>query len=285
MLSFDLALRIPKLTMATAAKQSCTADWRWPTLIMVNGLLGGTAAAATSQRLNDFWPREQSTRALERAHRRRPLAGAAATQSGRSARTPETETERERWIEIERERPNDRGYSAEFQTIQTKDPYIIMACHGKLIHSQDDGCCAANSPLSPPQSVIIFQPLLCFCFCVSSSSSAFQFLPFLTPLFHCIFCFFFFWATTSNDHWTVYVFELFQGLLRLRSVLSLLLLSAFVLDPTLCLLEGFSYRYVCMFMDLSRQRLELILIFWHYSNLMPCFGLHRLHMIYAFFRT
>lgn len=99
---------------------------------------------------------------------------------------------RQREMDRDRERPNDRGYSAEFQTIQTKDPYIIMACHGKLIHSQDDGCCAANSPLSPPQSVIIFQPLLCFCFCVSSSSSAFQFLPFLTPLFHCIFCFFFF---------------------------------------------------------------------------------------------
>lgn len=101
-------------------------------------------------------------------------------------------SDRDREMERDRERPNDRGYSAEFQTIQTKDPYIIMACHGKLIHSQDDGCCAANSPLSPPQSVIIFQPLLCFCFCVSSSSSSFQFLPFLTPLFHCTFCFFFF---------------------------------------------------------------------------------------------
>lgn len=118
MLSFDLALRIPKLTMATAAKQSCTADWRWPTLIMVNGLLGGTAAA-TSQRLNDFWPREQSTRALERAHRRRPLAGAAATQSGRSARTPETE--RERWREIERD-PTIGGTAQSSRQFRRKTP-------------------------------------------------------------------------------------------------------------------------------------------------------------------
>lgn len=73
--------------------------------------------------------------------------------------------QRQREMDRDRERPNDREYSAEFQTIQTKDPYIIMACHGKLIHSQDDGCCAANSPssrsLSPPLSLSLSSSL-CF---------------------------------------------------------------------------------------------------------------------------
>lgn len=213
------------------------------------------AAAATSQRLNDFWPEQSRARTSTTTSCRGGCD--AVRQISAHARDPRPE-----W----RPKTADwrvRGTRAQ-KTSQTKDPYI-MACHGKLIHSQDDGCCAANSPPTPPS----FSPSLSLPVCHYLPASALSlflcvFLPLLFSFSHFWLCFFtvFFsiqWSLNRLRFWTVSrsapecVFFLPLLLIPPPLLLHLLLLAAlgFCFRPYIVFTGRLFFLNVCLWTSLE----------------------------------